>query len=90
MTNVIAFPGSPLQALIRRTARELQHAQGPAADGLWRERIRILQSDLTRRRVVGAEMQAEIDQFALDVHAELQRLNWDDWHATHQPGGDAA
>ncbi|SFP98287.1 hypothetical protein SAMN03159463_05310 [Mesorhizobium sp. NFR06] len=87
---VIVFPGNPLQALIRRTARELQHVQGRAADRLWRERMRFLQSELTRKGIVGAEMQAEIDQFALDVHGELQRLTWDEWHAAHRPGGDAA
>jgi hypothetical protein len=88
--TVIAFPGNPLQALIRRTARELHQVQGPAADRLWRERIRVVQTDLTRKGVAGAELQAEIDRFALDVHAELQRIAWGEWHAAHQPGGDAA
>ncbi|SDA40242.1 DUF6074 family protein [Mesorhizobium qingshengii] len=88
--EIIPFPGDPLAALVRRTARELEHIQGPAADRLWRERCRGIQQDLAAIGIAGAEVQAKVDKFALDVHGEMQRLAWSDWHEAHQPGGDAA
>lgn len=89
--EIVRFPVDPVPAIIRRTARELQSLDpGPEMDALWRERCRIVRVWVEAAGHHGDDMRRAVDQFAVDVHAEMQSLKWREWVKTRRPGGDAA
>ena len=81
--EVIAFPIDPDLLIARRTARQLERRQGPLADRYWKAECCRLYARLQAKGMAEAQIKAEVDRFALAVHAEMQRAAWAEYALKH-------
>lgn len=86
--EIIAFPIDRHIVFVRETARQLEIRQGKLAEKYWKTECSRLYGRLQVQGLARDDIQAELDRFAVAVHAEMQRAAWAEWQCGH--GGDAA
>lgn len=90
--EIIDFPIAPELLAARQTARQLERRQGPQGDRYWKAECSRLYARLQAMGLSEADIKAEVDRFALAVHAEMQRAAWAEYalKARRPSGNDAA